>query len=182
MLLKLTTAVLALLAGAARVALAKPTTSPPHNPQVEIKNGTLRGLYLPAFDEDLFLGVPFASPPIGDLRLRHPAPYDEHWQHVRDATRRSPSCPGYAGFDVGLVLGEDCLTVDIVRPAGTSHKDKLPVLVWIYGGGKWGFFQTFLNFHADRKVQVLMLVGVRTLGITHRTLLMLPSRSTSLSL
>jgi dipeptidyl aminopeptidase/acylaminoacyl peptidase len=37
------------------------------------------------------------------------------------------------------VLGEDCLTVDIVRPAGTSHKDRLPVLVWIYGGGKWGF-------------------------------------------
>ena len=58
MLHKPTTIVLALLAGAARVSLAKPTTSPPHNPQVEIKNGTLRGLYLPAFQEDLFLGVP----------------------------------------------------------------------------------------------------------------------------
>jgi len=176
----LVTTLLTLLAAAARIALGKPTASPSYNPQVDIKNGTLRGLYLPAFHEDLFLGVPFASPPVGDLRLRHPVPYNEHWQQVRDATLRSPSCPGYAGFDVGLVLGEDCLTVDVVRPAGTSNKDSLPVLVWIYGGGKWEFFRR-RKPPADCNLQVLMPVGVRTQGIIHRTLSTLPSLSTNLS-
>jgi cholinesterase len=117
-------------------ALAKPPAAPNRSPQVQTKNGTLRGSYLAGFHEDLFLGVPFAAPPVGDLRLRHPAPYNEHWQHERDATQRSPSCPGYAGFDVGLTLGEDCLTVDVVRPHGISSQDRLPVFVWIYGGGK----------------------------------------------
>lgn len=136
------------LAAAPWQACAKPTTHETHNhgPQVTTKNGTLQGFYLPSFHEDLFFSVPFASPPIGDLRLRHPVPYTEHWQGVRDATLRSPSCPGYAGFDVGLVLGEDCLTVDVVRPAGTSYKDKLPVLVWIYGGGRYNFIKVQGDF------------------------------------
>ncbi|KAL1861430.1 hypothetical protein VTK73DRAFT_7112 [Phialemonium thermophilum] len=106
-----------------------------HDPLVRTKNGTLRGLSLPAFGEELFLGVPFAEPPLGNLRLRHPVPYRSAWDGVRDATSRSVSCAGYAGFDQGLALGEDCLTVDIVRPAGAAAGDGLPVLVWIYGGG-----------------------------------------------
>ena len=123
----------------------------PNTTQVEIKNGTIQGFQLPAFGEDVFFGVPFAAPPIGDLRLRHPKPHQTTWQGVRDATVRSPSCPGYSGFDAGLSLGEgnvyshssiepcsdaltDCLTLDIVRPSGTNASDRLPVLVWIYGG------------------------------------------------
>ena len=76
------------------------------DPIVHTKNGTLRGLYLPAFDEELFLGVPFAEPPIGNLRLRHPVPYRSAWDGTRDATARSVSCAGYAGFDKDLTLGE----------------------------------------------------------------------------
>ena len=84
--------------------------SPPA-PQVKIKNGTLQGLHLPAFNEDIFFGIPFAAPPVGNLRLRRPQPYQTAWRGVRDATTRSPSCPGYAGFDVGLALGEGmCLS------------------------------------------------------------------------
>ncbi|KFZ00544.1 hypothetical protein V500_01023 [Pseudogymnoascus sp. VKM F-4518 (FW-2643)] len=104
-------------------------------PQVNIRNGTLEGFRLPAFEEDVFLGIPFAAPPVDNLRLRHPIPYQSAWSGVRDATVRNPSCPGYAGFDVGLALGEDCLTLDIVRPSGTDPDDKLPVFVWMYGGG-----------------------------------------------
>lgn len=75
-------------------------------PRVTINNGTLEGLYLPAFNQDVFLGVPFAAPPIGDLRLRRPKPYQDLWSGIRNAQVRSPSCPGYAGFDIGLDLGE----------------------------------------------------------------------------
>lgn len=133
-------------------------TDPPakHQPLATINNGTIRGSYLPAFDQDLFLGVPFAEPPLGDLRFRRPLPYSSSWSGVRDTTSRGKSCVGYAGFAEGLDLSEgdttyldsnsrrrrandwnfvDCLTLDIVRPAGTTPADKLPVLVWIYGGG-----------------------------------------------
>jgi len=81
-------------------------TEPQASPIVSTQNGTLQGFHLSAFNEDVFLGVPFAAPPIGDLRFRRPKPYQNAWQGVRNATVRSPSCPGYAGFDVGLALGE----------------------------------------------------------------------------
>lgn len=130
--------------------------SPPveHLPLATIKNGTIRGSYLPAFEQDFFLGVPFAEPPLGDLRFRRPLPHSGFWSDVRDMTSRGKSCVGYAGFAEGLDLGEggppylevnncranyynfvDCLTLDIVRPAFSTPTHKLPVLVWIYGGG-----------------------------------------------
>lgn len=77
-----------------------------HRPLAHVKNGTLRGLHLTGFQQDIFLGVPFAQPPVGSLRLRHPARLNESWSGVRGAVSRSPSCPGYAGFDEGLLLGE----------------------------------------------------------------------------
>jgi cholinesterase len=83
-------------------------TSPETNivPLATVKNGTLQGLYLADFQEDIFLGVPFAEPPVGDLRLRHPVPYQENWEDIRNATTRSFSCTGYAGFSEGLTMGE----------------------------------------------------------------------------
>ncbi|KAF8846650.1 alpha/beta-hydrolase [Acephala macrosclerotiorum] len=104
-------------------------------PRVSIKNGTPEGFRLPAFNDDVFLGVPFAAPPVGVLRLRRPVSYQNSWKGVRNATVRSPGCPGYAGFDIGLKLGEDCLTVDIVKLSGTEPNAGLPILVWIYNGG-----------------------------------------------
>lgn len=85
---------------------ATPLTCGSDSPLVHVRNGTLRGLALPEFDEELFLGVPFAEPPLGDLRLRRPIPYQSSWHDARDATTRSVSCAGYAGFDKDLTLGE----------------------------------------------------------------------------
>lgn len=108
----------------------------PKPPTVAVTNGTIQGLHLPAFDEDIFLSIPFAAPPVGNLRFRHPQPFNSTWNGVLKATVHRPSCPGYGGLSEGLPFDEDCLTLDVVRPAGTNKDDRLPVMVWIYGGGE----------------------------------------------
>ncbi|MGT2515932.1 carboxylesterase/lipase family protein [Sphingomonas panni] len=81
-------------------------------------------------------GIPFAAPPVGPLRWRAPQPAAK-WTGVRDATRYSPDCmqkpfPSDAA-PLGTTPAEDCLYANVWRPAGA--RGKLPVLVWIYGGG-----------------------------------------------
>ncbi|RYP40375.1 hypothetical protein DL767_001730 [Monosporascus sp. MG133] len=84
------------------------------------------------WDQDVFLGMPYAQPPIGELRYRWPQPLNASFEGVRKATQYGYSCMQYGSkFD----LSEDCLTINVVRPAGVSADDNLPVLVWIYGGG-----------------------------------------------
>lgn len=94
-------------------------------------NGTVCGTHLSAFSQDAFLGVPFAEPPVGDLRLRHPVSYNATYT-TYNATSQPPSCPGYGGFDVGIgPMSEDCLYLNVVAPSGASKsRRKLPVLVW----------------------------------------------------
>lgn len=122
------------------------------SPIVHTTNGTYSGLNIPSFKQEAFYGIPYAQAPVGDLRLRKSLPYNQSWSGVRNATVRSDSCPGYNGFPLslvggslidGLTLGEDCLTIDIVRPANVNPLDKLPVFVWFYGGGKIFMLSTF---------------------------------------
>lgn len=83
-----------------------------------------------------FKGIPFAAPPIGPLRWRPPTP-PAHWSGVRNADTFSPICmqPGaYPDDAPPEPMSEDCLTLNIWRPAGASS-ERLPVMVWIYGGG-----------------------------------------------
>lgn len=62
-----------------------------YKPSVTIKNGTVNGAYLPTFDQDAFLGVPFAQPPVGDLRLRRPQSLNTSFAGgVYEATEYSP--------------------------------------------------------------------------------------------
>lgn len=114
------------------------------------KNGTYEGFHISSFNQEAFYGIPFALPPVGPLRLRHPVTYNQSWEGIRNATVRSASCPGYDGFSDGLILNEDCLTLDVVRPANTTVDSKLPVFVWIYGGGSYsltsaGFYDIHIN-------------------------------------
>jgi carboxylesterase type B len=102
-------------------------------PTAITKNGTYEGLEIPSFSQEAFYGVPFAVRPVGPLRLRHPVSYNESWTGTRKATVQSASSPGYDGFSAGLTPSEDCLTLDIVRPASTTAGSKLAVFVWIHG-------------------------------------------------
>jgi para-nitrobenzyl esterase len=84
-----------------------------------------------------FKGIPFAAPPVGDLRWRPPAPA-AHWDGIRQAVAYGHDCmqkpfPGDSA-PLGVEPAEDCLVLNIWRPAAAVTA-KLPVMVWIYGGG-----------------------------------------------
>lgn len=88
---------------------------------VKIKQGALKGSV--ADGVGYFLGVPFAAPPVGDLRWRPPAAAPS-WSGERDATKAGAVCQ----------RNEDCLYLNVVRPANAKPGAKLPVMVWIHGG------------------------------------------------
>jgi para-nitrobenzyl esterase len=103
-------------------------------PEVHVDSGALRG----SIDTHViaFKGIPFAAPPVGPLRWRAPQA-SKPWPGVRDARAYGPDCmqlpfPSDAA-PLGTAPSEDCLYANVWRPAGTGRK--LPVMVWIYGGG-----------------------------------------------
>jgi carboxylesterase type B len=106
-------------------------------PLAEVRNGTYQGVHSAEYDQDFFLGMPYAQPPVGDLRFRVPRALNESWSEPRQAVEYSPSCIGYGSDNwlLGNYVSEDCLTLNVVRPAGTAPDAKLPVAVWIHGGG-----------------------------------------------
>ncbi|KAI8943000.1 hypothetical protein NX059_001038 [Plenodomus lindquistii] len=101
-----------------------------------------------------FKSIPYAQPPIGQLRLKPPQPITAALGNV-DGTQSPRACPQFIfsvadnGFPTNVLgtllntpifqaatnAGEDCLTINVQRPAGTKAGDKLPVLFWIFGGG-----------------------------------------------
>ncbi|KAI8712950.1 hypothetical protein NCS52_01394700 [Fusarium sp. LHS14.1] len=124
---------------AACSANAGPNSWLPNKPAVQLQNGTLVGVHNPDFNQDLFLGVPFAQPPTENLRFSKPAP-PVAWSGIKIVTAYGPACIGnslgLAGFSQNTtsMMSEDCLHINIVRPAGISRHSKLPVLAWIHGG------------------------------------------------
>ncbi|KNG45443.1 lipase 3 precursor [Stemphylium lycopersici] len=105
-------------------------------------------------DVESFKGIPYAQPPVEQLRLKPPQPLTSALGKV-DGTGTPKACPQFffsideqniptnvLGTILNLPLfqavtnaGEDCLTVNVQRPAGTTADAKLPVLFWIFGGG-----------------------------------------------
>ncbi|KAF0318341.1 carboxylesterase [Colletotrichum asianum] len=95
-------------------------------------NGTVVGVNDAVNGVQRFLGIPFAEPPVGDLRLRQAVSLRKSFSNLQ-ADKFGPSC--YSARDQGN-SSEDCLTLNMWRPTNaTSSSSQLPVLVWLYGGG-----------------------------------------------
>lgn len=134
-------------------ALAAPLEQRAAGPTVTIDSPQATIVGVSSATLEAFSGIPFAQPPTGSLRLKPPASLSSALGTVQ-ATGEARSCPQLEFYDSPLSVsgllgtignlplvqgianaGEDCLTIDIVRPAGTTSVSKLPVLFWIFGGG-----------------------------------------------
>ena len=124
-------------------------------PVVAVAGGQVQGRLLPAPGGAVFKGIPFAAPPVGDLRWREPQPV-KAWQGVRQAAQYGADCPGVIGAnafgptegaptqapaqprrETGPGRAEDCLFLNIWTPQWPS-KTKNAVMVWFHGGSLTG--------------------------------------------
>ncbi len=106
--------------------------------RVKTANGIVESTAAPTDGVRAFKGIPFGQPPVGDLRWREPQPV-KNWSGVRNADQFGPRCmqrtsPGSDYWFRSNGMSEDCLYLN-VWTAAKSDREKLPVLVYIFGGG-----------------------------------------------
>jgi para-nitrobenzyl esterase len=100
---------------------------------VRLDGGEVAGAKTADASVTAFRGLPYAAPPVGELRWRAPAP-PKPWQGVRTADQPGPICPQPATpGNAGRAMDEDCLYLDIWTAASASAEHR-PVMVWFHGG------------------------------------------------
>ncbi len=142
--------------------------------EVTTENGIVRGL--PAADPRItsFKGIPFAAPPVGKNRWRAPQPA-ANWEGVRNCFEWAPiavqDTPGLGTdiycrewhVDPQIAIDEDCLYLNVWTPAKKAD-EKLPVLVWYFGGGlQWGY-PSEMEFDGER----LARRGIVVVSVNYR--------------
>lgn len=103
-------------------------------PTARIKNGSVVGVHSRAYNQDFFLGVPYAQLPLRELRFTNPQSLNSSFAGPLSAKEYSADCVGYGD---NVPLSEDCLYLNVIRPSNHGSQP-LPVAVWIYGGGLRG--------------------------------------------
>lgn len=141
-------------------------------PVATINNGTLIGTQNPKHNQDLFLGIPYAQPPLGDLRFNHPQPINQSWSE-KQAIAYGPWChsspltlPGFTQTGFEHEESEDCLTINVVRPSGVKDDARLPVLTWIHGGGLREGSGADQRYNMSFLIQESVKMGQPTIGVS----------------
>ncbi len=109
--------------------------------KVKTGQGKIRGKRINEGKVRAFLGIPYAAPPVGELRWKAPHP-PASWKGVRDATGYGARCEQNHVYDDMTFQdagpSEDCLFLNVFTPARAKSGGKLPVMFWIHGGGYQG--------------------------------------------
>jgi carboxylesterase type B len=135
------------------------TSSAAYVPSVTVKNGTYNGVYLPSFDQDIFLGIPYSLPPVAPYRFLPARSLNTSWAGTRNASAYGNTCPSATASDLSLPYGmsEDCLSLNVVRPSGSAGMN-LPILFWIHGGSYQSGAASLTNYNlsyiVDRSVEM----------------------------
>jgi len=107
-------------------------------PTAKTAQGEVRGKWILNGSQKAFLGLPYAASPVGELRWKAPQPA-VRWNDVRDATKFGARCEQWHVWDDYIFQdagpSEDCLFLNVYTPAKVKASSKLPVMVWIHGGG-----------------------------------------------
>ena len=148
----------------------------PANPVLEIEGGKIQGVESSVKGVYIYKGIPFAAPPVGDLRWKEPQPVIP-WEGVKMADTFGPasvqvnhdsSNPWTSEFYwEDPEFSEDCLYLNVWTPAPGKPEKKLPVAMWIHGGaytGGWGYEPEFDGKVWAEKGVVLVTINYR-LGI-----------------
>ena len=134
--------------------------------QVRTESGAVEGTTSTDGKVQIFKGIPFAAPPVGPLRWKEPQPITA-WQGVRKAAEFGPRCmQGNVFGDMVFHDGgpsEDCLYLNVWTPKASASA-KLPVMVWIYGGG----FQAGATSEGRQDGENLAHKGVVVVSMNYR--------------
>ena len=136
--------------------------------------GKIRGFQLTTSNGgqvSAWYGIPYAQPPVGNLRFRHPRPM-ESWEGTKRTKDPPNSCiqsddtmwPGFAGTEVWAVntpKSEDCLYLNVVVPY--PHPKHAAVIVWIHGGGFWSGTTTLEQYDLRTMAaeEEIIMVGIQ---------------------
>lgn len=134
---------------------------------VKTEQGKVKGKTINSGKVRAFLGLPYAAPPVGDLRWKAPQAAVK-WKDGRDATKYASYCAQNHVFDDMVFQdsqpSEDCLFLNVYAPADATDKSKLPVMFWIHGGGFSGGGSNEPRHNGD----FLPLKGVVLVTINYR--------------
>lgn len=130
--------------------------------QVKTNYGLVKGLRGERAGNTIYLGIPFARASVGELRFRPPQEPD-CWEGIRLCDSASPACIQRKRGDAIPETSEDCLYLNVYTPA-RSEMDRLPVMVWIYGGafaGGWASNPEFDGEALAEKGAVVVTINYR---------------------
>ncbi|KAL7649223.1 hypothetical protein ACMYSQ_012334 [Aspergillus niger] len=128
----------------------------------------IRGSLQSHFRQDLFLGIPYAQPPVGELRFRPPQPLNTTWSGTRSATAYYHECIGYGSDDWYWtdVVSEDYHSLTVIRLHGIDSSAKLPVVFWMHRGEFAGGGTCDSHYNLSYIVQQSQEMQSPTIGVT----------------